>query len=100
MDEQNFNEALKRYAEFKRIIAEAEEQVAEMNDWIIGYMDGKETAELAHESGKFKIAERAKWEYTDAVKVCEDAMKNLKSAEQENGQATSTTTRYLTFKAK
>jgi hypothetical protein len=100
MDDQRIEEALKQYAEFKRIAAEAEKQTSEMADWIIGYMDEKDTQEINHELGKFKIGERAAWKYSDAVKVSEDYLKDLKKDEQEKGVALSTTTRFLTFKAK
>jgi hypothetical protein len=93
------NETLSRYAELKVMVASAEKEIEEMQDWIIGYMQGKDTSEIVHPRGKFKINQRQGWKYSDEVKKSEAEVKLLKKSEEANGKAQSSTSNYLSFKA-
>jgi hypothetical protein len=98
MENTKIEEALRLYASYKKMAKEAEEQMQEMSDWIIGYMDGANTQRIESEHGEFKIAERAAWTFTDAVKGLKEAVKKAEEKEKETGEAKSSTTRFLTVK--
>lgn len=91
-------DVFKRYAEIQQLSKSLEKEAQELKDHIIGFMNETDTQLVENEFGKFKIAERAVYKYSDAVKAEELKLKDLKKQEEENGSAQASTTRYLTFK--
>lgn len=90
---------LKKYAQLTSTIKEAEKELTEIKDHIVGAMMTEDLRQIKIDEGMFTLAERAQWQYTPVVKELEQKVKDQKKAEEETGSAKASTLRYLTFKA-
>jgi hypothetical protein len=91
-------ELLKRYAEIRAKIAELETMEAEAKDLILSSLKTNQfdTFKLMG-VGTFSISTRTSYEYSQKVAALNEAVKDAKKAEEENGTAKKKETEYLRF---
>ena len=75
-----------------------EERYEELTKIAMDDMKEKGIHKFESDFGKFSIAERAKWKYSENVEQYAETLKSLKKAEEESGVATKEITNYLLVK--
>lgn len=76
-----------------------EEEQQELKDQITGHMLDTDVRQIDTVAGRFTLAERAQWKYTNNIDLLNEQLKKQKRWEEEHGEAKASTLRYLTFKA-
>lgn len=89
-------ELLKRYSQIRRDRKALEDEEEMLKEKIMGEMKDKSMETIY---GKFTIAEKQNYKYSDKIKALEDKVKIAKINEQETGKAKLRITKYLTYKA-
>lgn len=88
----------RRYAEIVELQKQLEDEQQELKDQIIGFMMDKDVRQIDTVAGRFTLAERAQWKYTNNIDLLNEQLKKQKKWEEEHGEAKASTLRYLTFK--
>ena len=91
-------ELFKQYRDVKMKISSLEDEAKVLNSAILGELQkaGKDKEEF--DFGKFSVATRNNYKYTEKVEEMEEKVKLAKLKEVEKGIATNNKTSYLLFK--
>ncbi len=90
----------KEYAVLKAEQHLLEDKISEVNKKIVEDMASRETSESDTVWGKFTIATKKRYEYSDKVADLEERVKLAKLDEQERGKAKVVESNYLVFSPK
>lgn len=87
----------KEYATLMEKIGELEKERDDLKKILIRALEDEPGGKKETSYGKFTLAKRLSWLYSDRVKALEDKVKIAKDKEQKKGTAISTATSFVVF---
>jgi len=85
------------YIDIQTQIKKLEDQKKELSVKCLEEMKKNELNQVKNPLGTFSLVEKKTWTYSNAIKLSEGAIKELKKAEEENGIAISKVSESLRF---
>ena len=89
---------MERYEEIKLTIKELTEEAQKLAPAIQEMLEGRREGQARTERGKFFLAYRTTWTYSDAVTKKEKTLKDLKKKEEKNKIAVGVEKKTLTYR--
>lgn len=93
------NELLEKYISVKEAIAKLQEEEKMLKTSIVDDMKQNSLNTFTNDLGKFTVASRTNYTYSDKVKSMEEKVKIAKHKEVEKGIAKESITEYLVYTA-
>lgn len=93
-------ETIKKYEAIKLEIKALEAQLDALEPEVTEMLANCGADQIETDKGKFYFTTRKTWKYTEAVKLKETEVKELKKQEEESGKAEVTESKSLTYRAK